>query len=95
MRAIVSSFNLSSNNWHARTDNDIALSFSILDGSRLQLNEELDVMLPTLLLTQTLLRRTTGSLVSIRLRANDMHDLRLPSGHGISRSPNEARLSDA
>ena len=95
MRAIVSSFNLSLNAWQARTDNDIALAFSILDGTRLKLNEELEVDLPKLLTTQTLVRASTGAAVAIRMRENDLHDLRLPSGHGTSRTPTIARLSDA
>ena len=95
MRAIVSSFNLSLNNWQARTDNDIAVSFSILDGTRLKLNEELEVDLPTLLATQSLVRKSTGASVAVRLREYDLHDLRLPSGHGTSRTPTAARLSAA
>lgn len=95
MRAVVSSFSLSQGNWQARTDNDIALSFSIVDGTRLRLNEELEVELPTLLATQSLVRRETGASVAIRLRDNDLHDLRLPSAHEFSRTPSTARLSDA
>lgn len=95
MRAVISSFNLSLNNWEARTDNDIGLSFSILDGARLKLNEELEVDLPNLLASQTLVRRSTGTSVAIRLRDIDLHDLRLPSGHGTSRTPSSARLNDA
>ena len=93
MRAVVSSFNLSLNNWQARTDNDIALSFSILDGTQLKLNEELEVDLPTLLTTQALVRTSTGQPVAVRLRENDLHDLRPPSSHGTSRTPNLARLN--
>ena len=95
MRAIVSAFNLSLNSWQARTDNDIAIAFSILDGTRLKLNEELEVELPTLLATQTLVRKTTGAAIAVRLRENDLHDLRLPSRHGTSRSPSAARLNGA
>ena len=95
MRAFISSFNLSLNNWQARTDNDIALSFSILDGTRLKLNEELEVDLPNLVASQTLVRKSTGTSLAIRLRDIDLHDLRLPSSHGTSRAPSSARLNDA
>ena len=95
MRAIISSFNLSLGNWQARTDNDIAISFSIPDGTRLKLNEELEVDLPTLLSTQSIIRKSNGATVAVRLRDNDLHDLRLHSGHGTSRMPSPVRLSGA
>lgn len=95
MRAVISSFNLSLNNWQARTDSDIALSFCILDGTRLRLNEELEVDLPNLLASQKLVRRSTGASIAVRLRDIDLHDLRLPSGHGSARTPSSARLNDA
>lgn len=95
MRAAISSFNLSLNNWQARTDNDIALSFAVTDGTRLRINEEVEVNLATVLATQMLVRKSTGQLVAIRLRDNDIHDLRMPSGHGTSRTPSGERLNDA
>ena len=96
MRATISSFNRTLNSWQARTDNDIALAFSILDGTLLTLNEELEVNLSTLLTTQSLVRASTGASVAIQLREIDLHDLRLPSGHGTAqRTPSAARLNDA
>jgi hypothetical protein len=95
MKATVSSFNLSLNSWQARTSNDIALAFSIEDGTRLQLNEVLEVDLLNLLSTQTVTSVNSGRVIKIRIRDIDLHDLRLPSGHGTSRVPTVERLSAA
>ena len=95
MRAVVTSFNLSVGNYQARTDNEIAIAFSITDGTRLKLNDELEVNLQSLVQTQKLVCKRTGQIVEVRLRDIDLHDLRLPSGHGTSRVPSESRLSEA
>jgi hypothetical protein len=95
MKAVISSFNLALNSWQARTENDIAIAFAIEDSTRLHLNEELEVDLPNLLARQHMVRRATGQEFKIRLRDCDLHDLRLPSGHGTSRTPSAERLSAA
>ena len=95
MRAVVTSFNRSLNNWQVRTESDIAVSFSIEDGSTLRLNEELEVDLPRVVELQEMVRVTTGQILRVRLRAHDLHDLRLPSGHGTNRQPSAERLNEA
>lgn len=95
MRAVISSLNLALGSYQARTDNDIAIAFSIRDGTRLKLNDELDVNLRDLLHSQELVLKRTGQVVAVKLRDIDLHDLRLPSGHGTSRVPSESRLSEA
>jgi hypothetical protein len=95
VKAIVYAFNQSLNNYQVRTDNEIAVSFAIEDGSSLKLNEVLEVDLPSLVETQTLRRASNGQLIRVRLRDFDMHNLRLPSGHGVSRVPSRERMSAA
>lgn len=95
MRAIITSFNRGLGNYQARTDNDIALSFSICDGQHLKLNEHIEVDLPHLVALQSVVRVSDGRTVAIKLGARDIHDLRLPSGHGTSRSPSASRLAGA
>lgn len=95
MRAIITSFNRGIGNYKACTDNDIALSFSIRDGQHLALHEHVEVDLPNLVALQSIVRVSDGRSVSIKLGAHDIHDLRLPSGHGTNRSPSPARLAGA
>ena len=95
MKAVVSSFNRTINNYQARTDNDIAISFAIEDTTTLRLNEVLEVDLPSLLQTQSVRVARTGQVVRVRLRDIDIHDLRLPSGHGKSRTPSPERMNAA
>lgn len=94
MRANISAFNRSLNNYQARTENDIALSFSVLDGEHLKLNEELEVDLLTLVATQQVTRLADGKVIRVKIGAHDLHDLKLPSvRHGDSRTPTPARLA--
>ena len=95
MKAVVSAFNRSLNNYQARTENEIAVSFAIEDGSTVKLNEILEFDLLSLVETQTVRRASTGQLIRVRLRDIDIHDLRLPLGHGTSRFPSRERMSAA
>ena len=95
VRAVITSFNLALGNYQARTDNEIAIAFSITDGTRFKLNDELEVNLQSLVRSQEVVCRNTGQVVRVKLRDIDLHDLRLPSGHGTSRVPSESRLSEA
>ena len=95
MKAVVPVFNRSLNNYQARTDNEIAVSFAIDDGLSLKINEVLEVDLASLVETQTLRRANTGQLIRVRLRDIDIHDLRLSSWHGVSQIPSRERMSAA
>jgi len=95
MRAVITSFNRSIGNCQARTQNDIAISFAVVDGTALKLNEEIEVDLPTVVQLQSFVRVSDGKLVRIRIREIDLHDLNLPSGHGTSRTPSTERLNGA
>jgi hypothetical protein len=93
MQAVLSAFNRSLNNYQALTANNIALSFSVLDGEHLKLNEVLEVDLPQLVATQQLIRIADGKTIRIRIGAHDLHDLNLPMRHGSSRTPSSERLT--
>ena len=95
MRAQIISFNRSINNYQARTENNIALSFSILGGEHLKLNEVLEVDLPNLVAHQHVTRVSDGKAIRVKIGANDLHDLNLPAAHGTSRSPSKDRLAGA
>lgn len=92
MKATIVSFNRSLNNYEATTDNNIALSFSVLDDEHLKLNENLDVDLTRVFATQQLTRISDGKIIRIKIGENDLHDLKLPMAHGTSRRPSKERL---
>jgi hypothetical protein len=94
MKATVSSFNRELNNYTARTDNDIALSFSIADGKHLALNEVIEVDLVEVIQSQQVARASNGEAIHIKIGSHDLHDLRLPMQHGSSRTPHRQRLTD-
>jgi len=93
MRAVISAFNQSLNNYQATTENNIALSFGILGGEHLKLNEVLEGDLPNLVAIQQVTRVSDGKAIQIKMGAHDLHDLNLPMRHGTSRSPSSERLA--
>ena len=95
MRAVITSFNRGIGNYQARTESDIAISFAIVDGQHLHLNEYLEVDLLNLVTLQSVVRIADGHTVAIKLGAHDIHDLQLPSCHGTDRSPSSERLAGA
>jgi hypothetical protein len=95
MRATITKYNRGLGVYQARTDNDIALSFSIRDGQHFELNEQIEIDLQNLVARQSVVGVSDGRTVAITLGASDLHDLRRPSGHGTSRSPSADRLAGA
>jgi hypothetical protein len=77
--------------YSAQTDNDIAISFAIADGNVLSLGDEIDVDLVEVTRTKTVVRVRDRQRIAIEVRDDDLHDLRLPSAHGVSRVPSESR----
>ena len=92
MKATIVCFNHSINHYEATTDNDIAFSFSVLDGEHLKLNESLEVDLTRIVAAQQLTRISDGKIIKIKIGEHDLHDLRLPMAHGTSRRPSKERL---
>lgn len=92
MRAQIVSFNCAINHYEATTDNNIALSFSVLGDEHLKLNEILEIDLPRVVATQQLTRISDGKIIQIKIGEHDLHDLKLPVAHGTSRKPTKERL---
>lgn len=92
MKATIISFNRAINHYEATTENDIALSFSVLEGEHLKLNEGLEVDLTQVVATQQLTRTADGKIIRIKIGEHDLHDLKLPMAHGTSRKPSRERL---
>jgi hypothetical protein len=86
MRAVVHQTREDGRWCSARTDNDLAIVFSVTDAGVLVLGDELEVDLANVLDTQEPCRARDGRRIAIRLNRFDVHDLRVPSqGHGVSR----------
>jgi hypothetical protein len=92
MKAKIISFNRAINHYEATTDNDIALSFSVLGDDHLKLNEILEIDLPRVVAIQQLIRISDGNIIQIKIGEHDLHDLKLPMAHGKSRIPSRERL---
>jgi hypothetical protein len=91
MKATVVKLNLHLPTAQAATSNDIAIEFHPpVDGS-ISLSDELELDLEVLDAEQGALNLTTGQRVRLNIKKHDVHDLRLPGGHGTSRFPSLAR----
>ncbi len=95
MKATVVMFNSHLPTAQALTGNSIAVAFRPpLDGS-IALSHELDLDLENLDVEQVVTNLTTGQPLRLRIATHDVHDLRLPSGHGTSRFPSLERRRGA
>jgi len=79
----------------ARSENDILFVFSIPSGSSLRLGHVVELDPLTLNVPQIARNLTTQKDMEISLNDNNVHDLRLPSGHGTTRTPSVERLRGA
>jgi len=79
----------------ARSENDILFVFSIPSGSPLRLGHVVELDPLTLNVTQVARNLTTQQDLKITLKDNNVHDLRLPSCHGATRTPSVERLRGA
>lgn len=95
MLARVVKINTDSPTAQAVTDNEIAIAFRPpLDGS-LSLADQLDLDLNVLDTEQDVLNLTTGKKLRLRIEKQNVHDLRLPGGHGTTRFPSQDRRNGA
>jgi hypothetical protein len=78
--------------YFARTENDILLVFSLPGSETLTLGDVVEVDLPNLLASQQVVRIEDGRPLRIRLKDNDIHDLKLPVKHGVPRTPSLSRM---
>jgi hypothetical protein len=78
----------------ARTDNDLLVVFKVPAGHEVRLNDLLEIQDLELDSNRTIVNLTRGSSFGVHLAARDVHDLRLKSAHGSSRTPSRARLRE-
>ena len=96
MRATVQKLNLTLPYCDAKTATDILVVFRPPASPLLHVGDVLDVDLLQLDTQQTIRNVSRGSSFSAVIHSHDIHDLRLPGGHGTSRLPSvERRLEDA
>lgn len=75
----------------ARTGNDIIIAFLPPTDGTVSLSDELELDLTRLDVEQDAINLTTGKPVRLKIEMQNVHDLRLPGGHGTSRFPSLAR----
>jgi len=95
MLVTVQSIRAEGTSCEARSENDILFVFPIPSGSTLRLGQVIE--LDPLALNQEQVARnlTTKQQLNVLLKDNNVHDLRLPSGHGTNRTPSTERLRGA
>ena len=95
MRAVVQKLNLSLPYCDAKTENEILVVFRPPTDIPPQLGDVLDIDLQILDSEQTIRNVTQDTSHRIIIHSNDIHDLRLPGGHGTSRFPSLQRRIEA
>ena len=87
MKARVVKLNINLPTAEARAENDILIAFRPpVDGS-ISLAHELEIDLVQVDGEQDVLNSTTGKTLRLSIEAQNVHDLRLPGGHGKLRFP--------
>jgi hypothetical protein len=95
MLAKVVKFNALLPTAQAVTGNGIAIAFAPpMDGS-ISLSDELEFDLETVDCDQGVLNVTNGKTVRLRVEKQNIHDMRLPGGHGSDRFPTLERRRGA
>ena len=87
MKAKVVKLNLYLPSCEARTGNDIIIAFRPpVDGS-IRLSDELEFDLERVDAEQDVMNFRTGQTIRLEVKKQNVHDVRLPGGHGTSRFP--------
>jgi hypothetical protein len=79
----------------ANTPNQLLLVFVVPDDVIVRLGDKLEFPLLQLDVVVPVTNVTRNSSFSTVLKVNNVHDLRIPSGHGTSRTPSPERLAGA
>jgi hypothetical protein len=78
----------------ARTENDLSVVFQMVDDAELETGDVLDIPLPQVLANGLIHRPNGGGSISVRLRRDDVHDLRATGGgHGVPSNVSDERMS--
>jgi hypothetical protein len=94
MRAHVLACNHTLRTVTARTENDLSVVFQVVDDSELQPGDALDIPLPQVLVLGLVHLANGGSGIRVRLRRDDVHDLRVTGGgHGVPSDVSDERMS--
>ena len=78
----------------ARTPNDILVVFRLPAGVQADVGDVLELDLCYLDRVQEITNDTKARRFSAEVRSHDVHDLRLPAAHGVSRFPEAERRAD-
>lgn len=95
MQAVVQKVNLKLPYCDAKTSNDILVVFRPSMTNPPHLGDILDFDLLKLDCEQTVSNLTLSTSFPVTIQSNDVHDLRLPSGHGTSRLPSIERRTSS
>lgn len=79
----------------AATENDILIVFKPPTENSINLSDILNIDLDQLDRSQIAINVTQEHPIELFIKSNDVHDLRLPSGHGTSRFPDSKRRNTA
>jgi hypothetical protein len=94
MRAHVVACNHTFRTVTARTENDLSVVFQVLGDSELQPGDALDIPLPQVLVLGLVHLANGGAGISVLLRRDDVHDLRVTGGgHGAPSDVSDERMS--
>jgi hypothetical protein len=87
MKATVVKLNLYLPSCEARTRNEIIIAFRPpVDGS-IRLSDELEFDLERIDTEQDVINFRTGQTIRVKVEKQNVHDVKLPGGHGTSRFP--------
>jgi len=95
MQATIQKLNLSLPYCDAKTATDILVVFRPPTTPPLQLGDIIDVDLFQLDAEQMIYNVSRGFSFRAIIKSNDIHDLRMPGGHGTSRFPTVERRSES
>ena len=91
MKATIQKIDVQHSTVSAVTDNSILVVFRVPNLPDVHLGDALDLDLTLLDQSQNVRNSKTQTILPARIQSNDVHDLRLPSGHGTSRFPSLQR----
>ena len=90
MKAIITRTSSQHDSVEAKTENDILVVFSCPD--KFKLNDEVEFINFVMDGEVELKNHTRGTRNQVVIKPNNVHDLRLPMAHGVSRTPSMERL---
>jgi hypothetical protein len=92
MRAVIQKLDLNLPYCDAKSAQEILFVFRPPSKELLHVGDIIELDALALDASQEILNVSTGEKFAVKIYKNDVHDLRLPSGHGKSRFPSRERL---